>query len=104
MSISELQTILLDGRYCEIRMLYYVGKDVVRWIDQSTEFVTREPELRASGIEWQSFAHLVVEDPPLPVEEKLRAWGVADFRSIFSRAIGLNAIFADAPERTLAHR
>ena len=101
LSISELQTILLEGRYCEIRMLYYVGKDVVRWIDQVTEFVTREPELRASGLEWQSFAHLVVEDPPLPVQEKLRAWGVADFRAIFSRAIGLNAIFADAPDRAL---
>ena len=60
-------------------MLYYVGKDVVRWIDQVTEFVTREPDLRASGLEWQSFAHLVVEDPPLPVQEKLRAWGVADY-------------------------
>ena len=101
LSISELQTILLEGRYCEIRMLYYVGKDVVRWIDQVTEFVNREPDLRASGLEWQSFAHLVVEDPPLPVQEKLRAWGVADFRAIFSRAIGLNAIFADAPDRAV---
>ena len=101
LSISELQTILLEGRYCEIRMLYYVGKDVVRWIDQVTEFVKREPDLRASGLEWQSFAHLVVEDPPLPVQEKLRAWGVADYRAIFSRAIGLNALFADAPDRAL---
>ena len=49
LSISELQTILLEGRYCEIRMLYYVGKDVVRWIDQVTEFVNREPDLRSSG-------------------------------------------------------
>lgn len=101
LSISELQTILLEGRYCEIRMLYYVGKDVVRWIDQVTEFVNREPDLRSSGLEWQSFAHLVVEDPPLPVREKLRAWGVADYRAIFSRAIGLNALFADAPDRAV---
>jgi hypothetical protein len=101
LSISQLQTILLDGRYCEVRMLYYVGKDLVRWIEQVTEFVDREPALRASGLEWQSFAHLVVEDPPLPVREKLRAWGVGDYRAIFSRAIGLNAIFADAPDRAL---
>ncbi len=100
-SIQELQQILLDGRYCEIRMLYYVGKDLVRWIDQSAEFVSREAELNASGIMWQSFSELVVEDPPLPVRDKLRTWGVADYRSIFARAIGLNAIFADAPERTL---
>ena len=101
LSISELQTILVEGRYCEIRMLYYVGKDVVRWIDQVTEFVNREPDLRSSGLEWQSFAHLVVEDPPLPVREKLRAWGVADYRAIFSRAIGLNALFADVPDRAV---
>ena len=100
-SIQELQQILLDGRYCEIRMLYYVGKDLVRWIDQSAEFVSREAELNASGIVWQSFSELVVEDPPLPVRDKLRTWGVADYRSIFARAIGLNAVFADAPERTL---
>src|SRR5436190_23751396 len=66
-SIQELQQILLDGRYCEIRMLYYVGKDLVRWIDQSAEFVSREAELNSSGIMWQSFSELVVEDPPLPV-------------------------------------
>lgn len=101
LSISQLQTILLDGRYCEVRMLYYVGKDLVRWIEQVTEFVNREPALRSSGLEWQSFAHLVVEDPPPPVREKLRAWGVADYRAIFSRAIGLNAIFADAPDRAM---
>ena len=101
LSISELQTILVEGRYCEIRMLYYVGKDVVRWIDQVTEFVNREPDLRSSGLEWQSFANLVVEDPPLPVREKLRAWGVADYRAIFSLGIGLNALFADVPDRAV---
>jgi hypothetical protein len=35
------------------------------------------------------------------VREKLTRWGVVDFRSIFSRAIGLNALFADAPPREL---
>jgi hypothetical protein len=98
-SIEQLQAVLLDGRYCEIRMLYYVGKDLVRWIEQCTELVHRDPELCNSGIEWQSFAQLLVEDPPLPVREKLRTWGVADFRSIFARAIGLNAIFAEPPDQ-----
>lgn len=100
-SIEQLQTILLDGRFCEVRMLYYVGKDLVRWIDQAAEFVSREPALRTSGIEWQSFAHLLVEDPPLPVRDKLKTWGVADYRSIFARSIGLNAVFAEAPDRLL---
>ena len=99
-SIEQLQTILLDGRYCEVRMLYYVGKDLVRWIEQCTEFVSREPALRTFGIEWQSFADMLVEDAPDAVREKLRGWGVADYRSIFARAIGLNTVFADAPERT----
>src|SRR3982751_3700050 len=48
-TIDQLQSILLDGRYCEIRMLYYVGKDLLRWIEQSTEFVSREPALRTLG-------------------------------------------------------
>jgi hypothetical protein len=99
-SIEQLQTILLEGRFCEIRMLYYVGKDLVRWIEQCTEFVQREAVLRASGIEWQSFAQLLVEDSPLPVLQKLKDWGVADYRSIFARGIGLNAVFADVPDRT----
>ena len=37
--VEQLQTILLDGRYCEVRILFYVGKDLVRWIDQCTEVV-----------------------------------------------------------------
>ena len=99
-SIEQLQSILLDGRYCEVRMLYYVGKDLVRWIEQCTEFVGREPGLRTVGIEAQSFADMLIDDTPEAVCEKLRKWGVADYRSIFTRAMGLNAVFADAPERT----
>ena len=81
-------------------MLYYVGKDLMRWIEQCTEFVQRESALRASGIEWQSFAELLVEDSPLPVREKLKNWGVADYRAIFARGMGLNAVFAEVPDRT----
>ncbi|MBC8006711.1 MAG: hypothetical protein H7X76_01540, partial [Prolixibacteraceae bacterium] len=81
-SIEQLQTILLDGRYCEVRMLFYVGKDLVRWIEQCAELVHREPALTGSGIEWQSFSNLLVEDSPQPVREKLSAWGVADYKAI----------------------
>ena len=98
---SELDRTLLNGRYQEIRMLFYVGRDINRWIDQCMDFVAREPELRDSGIRPQSFAAQLVKNPPAAVEAKLRKWGVGDFRSIFSRALGLNAILADVPPREM---
>jgi hypothetical protein len=99
-SADDLDRVLLEGRFCEIRMLYYVGKDLIRWIDQCVEFANREPDLRVRDLKYQSFAALLVAHPPEPVREKLRKWGVADYRSIFSRALGLNAVFAQVPEQT----
>jgi hypothetical protein len=96
---EELDKSLLEGRYCEIRMLFYVGKDLIRWIEQSLEHVDRQPGLRDSGIKFQSFAAYLVHNTPAPVQAKLRKWGVADFKSIFMRALGLNAILATVPER-----
>ncbi len=98
-TVSELDRKLLDGRYCEIRMLYYVGKDLTRWIDQCMDLVNRDPVLRKEGVKEQSFANLLIEDPPEVVREKLWKWQVADYKSIFSRAMGLNMVFADAPGR-----
>jgi hypothetical protein len=88
---------LLAGRYSEIRMLFYLGKDVSRWIGQCLESIVRIPELTNAGIRGQSFASLLVSDPPQPVKEKLVAWGVADHQSIFSRSIGLHAMFTAPP-------
>lgn len=96
---EELDEALLDGRYHEIRMLFYVGRDLVRWIDQCVDFAGTDPRLRDSRIRYQSFAALLVQNPPPNVEEKLRKWGVADYRSIFMRALGLNALFAEVPGR-----
>jgi hypothetical protein len=98
-STDELDKSLLEGRYCEIRMLFYVGKDLVRWIEQSLEHVERHPGYRDSGIKFQSFASYLVNNTPAAVQAKLRKWGVADFKSIFMSAIGLNAILAAVPER-----
>jgi hypothetical protein len=95
----ELEQRLLDGRLCELRMLLYLGRDLARWIEQCLEVVERDPVLRANGIRFQSFAAMLVEDPPENVREKLKAWGVADYKAIFTRALGLNAVFADMPER-----
>ena len=96
---DELDKSLLEGRYCEIRMLFYVGKDLVRWIEQSLEHVERHPGYRDSGIKFQSFASYLVNNTPTAVQAKLRKWGVADFKSIFMRALGLNAILSSVPER-----
>ena len=98
---EELTRRLLVGRYGELRMLYFVGKDVFRWVDQCVEWACGDTALRNRNIHPQSFAELLTGDPPPAVREKLARWGVADFRAIFSRAIGLNAMFAEAPSPDL---
>jgi hypothetical protein len=96
---EELDQTLLDGRYCEIRMLYYVGRDLVRWIEQCQEFVDRQPELKSANYQFSSFAQYLIENAPEPVQAKLKKWGVADYKSIFARALGLNAVFAEMPDQ-----
>src|ERR1035437_2136084 len=51
----------------------------------------------AMEIRHQSFAGLLTKDPPEAVKEKLVRWGVVDYVSIFSRAIGMNAVFVSPP-------
>ena len=97
-SSGELERKLLEGRYCEIRMLFYVGRDLRRWLEQCMEFVKCQPELSESGIGELSFAELLVETPPEEVKQKLVRWGVADYKAIFSRALGLNVVFEKVPE------
>jgi hypothetical protein len=94
---DELRRRLLTGRYGEIRMLFYLGKDVVRWIDQCVEWTKRVPELQAAGVCPQSFAGLLVSHTPANVREKLTRWGVSDYGAIFARALGLNAVFVEPP-------
>jgi len=57
---DELRRKLLLSRYSEVRMLYFVGKDLLRWVGQCVEFVTRAEELAGLGIREQSFAALLV--------------------------------------------
>lgn len=94
---DELQKRLLSGRYAEIRMLFFLGKDVMRWLAQCAEWASRVPELEGSEIHRQSFAGLLMANPPPSVKEKLVRWGVVDYVSLFSRSIGLNALFAEPP-------
>jgi hypothetical protein len=100
-SLEHLDEVLLEGRHSEIRMLYYVGKDTSRWIDQCLDLIQREQSLRSAGIEWQSFAALLIENPPQKVQEKLKSWGVTDHKVIFSRSLGLNSVFGVAPSREM---
>ncbi len=94
---DELKRRLLSGRYAEMRMLFFLGKDVFRWIDQCVEWAERVAELGEMEIRRQSFACLLTKDPPYEVRQKLVGWGVADYASIFSRAIGMNAVFVQPP-------
>jgi hypothetical protein len=95
---EELDQSLLQGRYSEIQMLFYVGKDLVRWIEQCMEHIGRCADLRESGIRYQSFAAFLVNHTPAAVQAKLKRWGVADYRSIFMRGLGLNTILSAVPE------
>ena len=96
---KDIERTLLEGRFCEIRMLFYVGKDLLRWIDQCLELVERTPELAGTGIKYQSFAAYLVGHTPEAVQAKLKKWGVSDYRAIFSRALGLSAVFGEVPLR-----
>jgi hypothetical protein len=44
---QDLDRQLLRGRYAELRMLYYIGKDVSRWTEQCAETVLAVPEFGA---------------------------------------------------------
>jgi len=102
-TLEDLNQRVLDGRFFEIRMLYYIGKDLSRWMEQCKEVADADQSLGESGIEAESFARMLVEDLPPAARAKMEAWGVSDCKSIFRRALGFHAVFARAPERdTLA--
>jgi hypothetical protein len=94
---EELKRRLLAGKYGELRMLFYLGKDVFRWIDQCVDWSSRIRELQGLDLQRQSFARLLTLSPPAAVREKLVHWGVADYQSIFSRAVGIQVIFEEPP-------
>lgn len=93
---EQLARKLLAGRYSEIRMLYYLGKDVFRWIGQCMEIVDRNQDLMEADMRRQSFAGLLGCPPP-NVREKLLNWGVNDYPAVFARAVGINSVFAEPP-------
>ncbi|HEY3827386.1 MAG TPA: hypothetical protein VGL82_22695 [Bryobacteraceae bacterium] len=93
---SILHRRMLAGRYQEVRMLLFLGKDLFRWMQQCVEHVRSSDSPDAKVVE-QSFASLVVDHPPESVRLKLEGWGVTDRRAVFSRAIGIHSLFQDPP-------
>jgi hypothetical protein len=98
---EELQRRILAGRYGEVRMLFFLGKDLFRWVGQCVEWAATEGRLRSHELCAQSFVELLTVYPPPAVRDKLVRWGVIDYGSIFSRAIGLNVMFGEAPSMPL---
>jgi hypothetical protein len=92
---------MLVGRYQEVRMLLFLGKDLFRWMQQCVEHVRSGPgqdhQDKDVRIVDQSFAAMVVEAPPDSVRLKLESWGVTDRKGVFSRAIGIHSLFQAPP-------
>jgi hypothetical protein len=98
---DELSRRILLGRYNEVRMLYFLGKDIFRWMEQCQEIIEKVELLKTIGNRTQSFAAWLVDGPPKCVSEKLNSWGVSDQRTIFSRAIGFRSAFEELPSSEL---
>ncbi len=96
-SVHDLDQKLLLGRYAELRMLYYIGKDLSRWAEQCTETVMGSPVFGERRIRPETFTLYLVQYIPTHVRQKLEAWGVLDFCSLFRRAIGLHGVFQNMP-------
>jgi hypothetical protein len=94
----DLDRQLLRGRYAELRMLYYIGKDVSRWTEQCSETVKADLGFDGRNIRPETFAVLLVQHIPAHVRLKLEGWGVLDFCALFRRAIGLHAVFSEIPK------
>jgi len=95
--MDELSRRILLGRHNEVRMLYFLGKDIFRWMEQCLEIANKIDVLKSLGIRNQSFAAMLVDGPPKNVTDKLSGWGVSDQKTIFSRAIGLRSAFEELP-------
>jgi hypothetical protein len=95
----RLEERLLVGRYCELSMLFYLGKDLSRWLAQCFDQMERSAERHDPDLRPESFAALLIEDTPLEVRRKLRSWGVHEYSTIFARALGLHTVFDSLPLR-----
>jgi len=94
-----------ETRYSEIRMLCFIGKDLDRWLAHCLEFLGQSSEATAHAISEADLIRLLLFETPEPVQVKLTAWGIKNFESVFTPALGLSQIFSHPPEPwTLAPR
>ncbi len=93
----ELDQHLLRGRFAELRMLFYVGKDLERWMEQCVEVTGAHLDYAHLSLGREAFANLLVDEAPAHVHRKLELWGVLDYRALFRRAIGLHSVFEEVP-------
>ncbi|HXE10737.1 MAG TPA: hypothetical protein VN633_01360 [Bryobacteraceae bacterium] len=96
-SSEDLDRTLLRGRYAELRMLFYVGKDLTRWLEQCVEVTRVSQELSPRSLTQESFVALLVQSVPPAVRRKLETWGVLDFTALFRRALGVHIVFSEPP-------
>lgn len=94
---EELDRQLLRGRYAELKMLFYIGKDLVRWMDQCAESASAQERFFGRRMQPETFALFVVQQMPDAIRLKLESWGVLDFSALFRRSIGLHTVFMNLP-------
>jgi hypothetical protein len=94
---EDLDQQLLRGRYAELRMLYYIGKDVARWTEQCMETTESAGIFEDRKLRPETFGVLLVQHVPAHVRVKLEGWGVLDFCALFRRSLGLHAVFHEIP-------
>ncbi len=94
---ADIQQRVILGRFQEVRMLLFLGKDIFRWIDQCMDQMERSGNI-GLRINAQCFSGLIVDSPPESVKKKLEDWGVSDRRAVFSRAIGIRCLFEEPPD------
>ncbi len=97
LSDEDLNGRLLRGRYAELRMLFYIGKDLSRWIDQCVETVEISDQFVGRRMRPETFVIFLVQHIPSHVRTKLEGWGVVDFCALFRRSVGLHTVFHEFP-------
>jgi hypothetical protein len=94
---QDLDEQLLRGRYAELKMLFYIGKDLTRWTEQCAESAVASGLFDGRRIRPETFVVFLIQHIPQHVRTKLEAWGVLDFCALFRRSIGLHTVFEEMP-------
>jgi hypothetical protein len=96
-SKEDLDAQLIRGRYAELKMLFYIGKDLTRWSEQCAETAAISKQFTGRQLPPESFLTVLLQHVPEHVRTKLESWGVLDFSALFRRSVGLHAVFAELP-------